>query len=966
MLTLYKSEREVEVKLLHPLFRDVLGYPEDELDWAVPVEMSFGREKRMKEADLVAKYKGRNVITVEAKKPTVPVQAHMGQLDSYAYHLQTPYSVITNGHQFILRGYYSFNSRINVIDESVDGLASSKWEKLASLISFDNIKSTIEEPTLPLILPDEGKIRDYRRFFRRIHNTIRDRDKLDPAAAFDELSKLLFLKAAEDEWLSRNSAKPVLTSEKILEWGALGKDTAQRLVNDWFNAATNELFPGVFGDQPQINLSPATLAVVLDDMSSFHVKGGDVDVKGRAFEEFLPSQLRGEGLGQFFTPRRVVNFMTDLAGISIHDVVADFACGSGGFLIKAFEQMERGVEQLPDGMLARLGSSRTELLEDIKSHQIFGIDAEPRAARTAKMNMLMWGDGKKVVRGNGLDDKDLDGKPYELIEYNPRNQGSGCTIILANPPFGSREKDQRILRRYTLGGGEQSKKSEKTEILFIEKGIKLLRPEGKMLIVLPQGLMSGVKNARVRDYIHSQAEVRAVVSLPTHSFVQSGVPTVNTCVLFLQKFAEEKKELYDQKTKGLPPTAIRALIRSDPDFDYPIFMGTAEFVGFEPSGRSIVDSTEVTDLDLLLDDFANKEVLVSPEVDLFEFASRFHGEKSFRRKDQTVRGTVKGLKTSFSLRLSETEDRLDPPYYLFRAQAGETIKGLNPLGARVQEVKERLRIVTEDDKDREFAFASVSSDGTVTLDEIKQGEEFASSYRPKKVRAGDFIYNPMRINIGSIGIVPESDMDIITSPDYVVFRAVGINPNFLLNLMRSPFYRMYIDVVSTGSIRDRLYFEDLQKLRLPDTPDPEQTIISEFGRRVDQQSRDLLAEIRSQRAKVNERLHALVREVEARTDDATVPEKFRALADRWIRETAIVSSISKKLKHPAYREIVKLGEAVIPSLLTELAERPDHWFAALEEITGRDPVSETDRRDIARAAQAWAAWGRDNGFAVNV
>ena len=226
MVTLYKSEREVEVKLLHPLFTDILGYPEEELDWAVPVRMDLGREKRVKEADLVAKYKGRNVIAVEAKKPTEPVQAHMGQLDSYAFHLQTPYSIITNGRQFILRGYYSFNSRINVIDESVDGLVKDKWRKLDSLISFKNIQSTLAEPSIPVVAPDLEKIRDYRRFFRRIHSTIRDRDKLDPGAAFDELSKLLFLKAAEDDWLLRMKAKPVLTPEKILEWAALGNDTA--------------------------------------------------------------------------------------------------------------------------------------------------------------------------------------------------------------------------------------------------------------------------------------------------------------------------------------------------------------------------------------------------------------------------------------------------------------------------------------------------------------------------------------------------------------------------------------------------------------------------------------------------------------------------------------------------------------------------------------------------------------------
>ena len=964
MLTLYKSEREVEVKLLHPLFRDILGYPDDDLSWAVPVQMNLGRERRTKEADLVAKYKGRNVITVEAKKPTEPVQAHMGQLDSYAFHLQTPYSIITNGRQFILRGYYSFNSRINVIDESVDGLASDKWKKLDSLISFKNIQSTLAEPSLPIVVPDEGKIRDYRRFFRRIHGTIRDRDKLDPGAAFDELSKLLFLKAAEDEWLSRNKAKPVLTPEKILEWESLGKETAQNLVNKWFAAATDELFPGVYGDQPQINLSPATLAMVLRDMSSFHVKGGDVDVKGRAFEEFLPSQLRGQGLGQFFTPRPIVNFMADLASISIHDVVADFACGSGGFLIKAFEQMEQGVEQLPDGTLKRMGTTRAELLEDIKVNQIYGIDAEPRAARTAKMNMLMWGDGQKVVRGNALDDKDHAGRPYELAEYSAKNQGSGCTVILANPPFGSREKDEGILRRYALGGESQDKKSVKTEILFIEKGLKLLRPEGKMLIVLPQGLLSGVNNARVRDYIHAHAEVRAVVSLPTHAFVQSGVPTVNTCVLFIQKFTDEKKSLYDERSEGLAAAEIRELLRSDPDFNYSIFMGTAEFVGFEPSGRSIVEAGERTDLDLLLADFDAKETIVSPEVDLFEFSARFYGDKSFRRKDQTVRGTVKGLKTAFTVQLSETEDRLDPPYYLFRSQSGPTLKALHPIGDRVVEVKDRQKVVTDDDKDREFAYASVSSDGIVTLGDIMRGEEFAQDYRPKKVSPQDFIYNPMRINIGSIGLVPDSQ-DVITSPDYVVFRANGINPSYLLTLLRSPFYRMYIDVISTGSIRDRLYFEDLRTIRIPNATATEQEFVAEFSRRVEEQNRELFSEIRSQRSQVTDRLHDLVREAGAASDKVSIDDAFRLLAEKWKRETAIVSSVTKKIRHPAYREIIALGMDAVPFIIAELASRPDHWFTALEEITGENPVSLADRKHVFQAVDAWVQWGASRGYELD-
>jgi type I restriction enzyme M protein len=959
----YKTEREVEVKLLHPLFRDTLGYADKDLNWAQRVSMNFGHEKKTKEADLVVYFKGKPVITVEAKKPTVPVQAFIGQLDSYAFHLQTPYSIITNGRQFVLRGYYSFNSRINVIDETVDGLVVDHWKKIRNLISFENIHSAISEPENAIAIPDDEKIKDYRRFFRKIHNSIRDRDKLDPAAAFDELSKLLFLKAAEDEWRIRKSSKPVLSAAKIREWETLGAGTAKEFVNKWFQSATTELFPGVFDDHPQINLAPATLASVLEDMTSFHIKNGDLDVKGRAFEEFLPSQLRGEGLGQFFTPRSIVDFMVEMAGISIHDVVADFACGSGGFLIKAFEQMQRGVEQLPAGTLQRMGTTRNQLLEEVKSFQVFGIDAEPRAARTAKMNMLMWGDGKKVVRGNALDSKDHAGNPYELSEYTDENQGSGCTLILANPPFGSREKDKHVLKLYELGGKTKEKPSEKTEILFIEKGLKLLRPEGKMLIVLPQGLLSGMNNARVRDFIHSQAEIRAVVSLPTHTFVQSGVPTVNTCVLYLQKFTSDKKKMFDEKTAGLTVPEIRNLIRTDPDFDYQIFMGTAEFVGYEPSGRVIAEEGEETDLDLLLKDFANKSALSKPNVDLFEFASTHYGEKSFRRKDQTIRGTSKGLKTSFVVSLSETTDRLDPPYYLWRYQAYDLIESLKPLGNRLVECSKRMRPSTEDELDREHPFASVNSDGTVTTNEFVRGEDFAPTYKPKHVDGGDFVYNPMRVNIGSIGIVPNGLENAITSPDYVVFKTKGINSDFLLHLLRSPFYRMYIDVISTGSIRDRLYFEDLQTIRIPDVSAKEELVVASAVDRTDQELRRTLEFLNGEKAKAIGRIHSLVKDAGAMTQkSATASKKFATLARKWDRETGFQSSIKSKISHPAYLKIIDMGEVALPYIFAELRKAPNHWFSALETITGASPVDKAKAKDMKAATSVWLKWGRENGY----
>lgn len=959
----YRNEVEVEENLIGPLFRDVLGYPNSDLQWRPPVEMHLGRQIATKEADLLATHHGQPMVTVDAKHPREAVLAYIGQLDSYAFHLKTPYSIITNGRRFILRGYYSGNNRINILDKSVDELARDDWRKLRNLIAFDTVAAAVA-PANELPPVDERKITDYRRFFRKIHNIIRDRDKLDPSASFDQLSFLLFLKAAEEGLLHGAAASmPVLTPDRVREWEEISPGTAKDFVNRWFQAATAELFPDVFDEPAQITLAPDTLASVLDELRGFHVRNGDVDVKGRAFEEFLPTQLRGKGLGQYFTPRPIVDFMVSLAGISIYDVVEDFACGSGGFLIKAFEQMQRGVEQLPDGTLRRMGTTRDDLLEDIKSHQLFGIDAEPRAARTAKMNMLMWGDGRRVVRGNALDTRDKMGRPYDVAEYDEKNQGSGCTLILANPPFGSTEKDQSILRQYTLGSRDRERESEITQVLFLEKGLRLLRPEGKMLIVLPQGLLSTSTNDRVRDFIHAEAEIRAIISLPSHTFVQSGVATVNACILYVQKFTTDKKELYDAKTRGHSTDEIRQMLRTDPDFDYPIFMGIAEYLGYEPSGRMIKEPGEKTDLDLLLDDFADQDNLQRPNIDIVEFAARFYGEKSFRRRDQIIRGTTKGLKRAFVTKLSETAERLDPPFYLLHHQERALLDAMAPLGNRITAVIERFSPKSEQELDNEYPIVGVSSDGKVTLREYQKGEEFGPSYRPKRVRHNDFVYNPMRVNIGSIGLVPREFDGYLTSPDYQIFRVHDLNPEFLLYLLRSPFYRMYIDWGTTGSIRDRLYLSDLRTMRIPDASPTEQALIAEMARRNERETDELLRRIATQKQIVVDRIHSLIDTAEAyapTADDQDIDRRFAALAEQWRRETGPYSSISRKVRHPAYQKIIAMGEPAIPLLLREMRERPAHWFTALRAIAKSPPPNEG--ADIGRATATWLKWGQEHGY----
>ncbi|MSU77700.1 MAG: hypothetical protein EXS16_06355 [Gemmataceae bacterium] len=96
--------------------------------------------------------------------------------------------------------------------------------------------------------------------------------------------------------------------------------------------------------------------------------------------------------------------------------------------------------------------------------------------------------------------------------------------------------------------------------------------------------------------------------------------------------------------------------------------------------------------------------------------------------------------------------------------------------------------------------------------------------------------------------------------------------------------------------------------------------------------------------------------------DAELAERFATLAETWRRETGHMSKMGRAAEHPAYREIIAMGEQAVPLMLADLEKEPDHWFIALREITGASPVPEESRGKIKEMAAAWVAWGRANGY----
>ena len=819
--TEYITEADVETKFIYEvLLRKIFRFEKNNVKLHVPIEIVTGRTKTNKEADVVIyNEKGEAVLVIDSKAPNEILNSHFGQIDSYAFHLEAPMSILSNYYRTVVRIYLSGNKKQIIFDKNISEMEADNFQEFKNLVE-EHLQGDSKEITSQIsgIESKNSKVVDYRRLFRQIHTKIRSMDKLDPSASFDEFSKVLFIKIINDIITEEDR----LTSQKIK---IIGNTKSQsKYIDDWFQVKVKEYYPGIFAENVKIALSPNTLCVILDILNEqFDLKDSMTDIKGRAFEEFLPSQLRGKGLGQFFTPRTIVEFMIELADISVKDKILDFASGSGGFLINAFDRKRQLINSMQKQYFDFIGKTREDLIEEIKT-QIFGIDAEPRAVRTAKMNMLLWGDGKQIQHGNGLDTKDYQGRPYFAKEYVADDDNSGVDIILANPPFGSTEEDQSILKNYSLskkikqkdknGRVHVTNNKEKTENLFIEKAYKTLRPEGKLLIVLPEGIFSN-DDSRVRDYILSHFIIETIVKLPKHTFVMSGVDTINTVILIARKNSAERQKEIKESDKGTWISASKKMT---------INFASVNQIGYEPSGRVILDGYKSSDLKQLAEKIKSKDYNLQL-ADPIEYADIEFNDDN--KTETWKKSMIKFLKIDFD----SAPKRLDPTYYFFQEETKEILSSFVKM-----EISEKNLIkekITEkelnEDVEKIYKYVSVikTLDGNISEIEEKTVDELLAGKKesmPQKLLKNDIVFNPYRINTGSIICIDRDDDNLVTSPAYVVIRNVEVNPEYFVQLLKTPFMKYQIQVLASGSVRDNFTANHLYELKIPNISQDEQKI----------------------------------------------------------------------------------------------------------------------------------------------
>lgn len=525
------------------------------------------------------------LIIVECKSDNVTIRApDYAQGDNYARLTDAPFFVTHNNSE--TKFWRVRKDRMPGYLEEIEGIPHA-----------DATDKQIEELLSRLKTFKEDEFAD---LLHQCHNVIRNREKKDPVAAFDEIAKILFVKVFVERELKKKRRRKNLFTVDYLE-----EQLSDNPLEDLFQK-TKAHYRGdrIFDDDERLNLKTATGLEIVKLLQKYNLSDTSEDIKGIAFERFLGKTFRGE-IGQFFTPRPVVEFMVRMVEPQEGEVICDPASGSGGFLIRFFEIVREQIladvdrkyqafrqeiegknrvtpEKKAEALRAKYDELQKTLDKDMTDSRlwklanrcIYGTDANDRMARTSKMNMIMHGDGHGGVHHH-------DG----FLNVNGIFEGR-FNIILTNPPFGSNvEPSDKILEeqvsipeeveeRYAkIFGDEYSEALArvraavgkpiaslfrltkvqgktvgkiKTEILFIERCLDLLMPGGRLGIVLPEGVFNNPSLAYVREFCEDRAFVRAVVSLPPDTFISSGA-SVKASLLFMQKFTDKEQADFNSK-----------------------------------------------------------------------------------------------------------------------------------------------------------------------------------------------------------------------------------------------------------------------------------------------------------------------------------------------------------------------------------------------------------------------------------
>ncbi|MFQ3576686.1 MAG: N-6 DNA methylase [Cytophagales bacterium] len=603
-LTPEEIVRQLYVKRLINLYK----YPQQLIQ--LEIGINFGIE--VKRADIVVYDSHRPdtpYIIVELKKPKL--KEGKEQLKSYCNATGAPIGIWCNGsiEQFYHRqdpNYFSELSDLPYGNENLD----------------DFLKQRNQYTILDLLINDKLKEKSLKQIILELEDEVLANAGVD---VFEECFKLIFTKLYDEKqsgddittiqkWLEFNPDKtindiPETVSKKFrkLQFRNIGTD---KQVKDNFEELFLEAqgeWKGIFPPATQLSprMTPSHTAICISYLQNIKLFNSNLEVVDEAFEYLVNKSNKGEK-GQYFTPRYVIDMCVKMLNPKPEEYMIDTAAGSCGFPVHTIFKVWQ--ELNPDE--SHLFTAQDKTKEQIKyvREKVFAIDFDDKAVRVGKTLNIIAGDGEtNVLLLNSLDyeswneaakdsafqaDFGTGFANFEKLRVNKKEvngrkdyRNFQFDVLMANPPFAGDIKDSKIITKYELGKKYQTKTVKEAnetkkisvhkgwaekisrDILFIERNLNMLKPGGRMAIVLPQGRFNNSTDKFIRDFISQHCRILAVVGLHPNTFKPH--TGTKTSVLFVQKWDDElcpKQE------------------------DYNIFFATQKVPGKDNSGEKVFET----------------------------------------------------------------------------------------------------------------------------------------------------------------------------------------------------------------------------------------------------------------------------------------------------------------------------------------------------------------------------------------
>jgi type I restriction enzyme M protein len=520
------------------------------------VVFDTGDAHRQDRARIIVECKSQRIKSTDRKEGVGQLQSYMSACPNVAY------GMWTNGLERYCFRRVEANGVVH-FEEIPDIPSKGRTEDEVERPRFDQLKAASSDALLFA--------------FRRCHNYIAGNQGLQKPEAFWELLKIIFCKIHDER--SSDEVEFYATSKE--RHGLNGQLKAKKRIDALFEEVKTE-YPTIFRENEAIELSPSVLAYIVSQLQMYSLLESDIDVKGRAYEEVVGSNLRGDR-GEFFTPRNICQMAVAMLDPGERQLIVDPACGTGGFLITA---MNHVIEKIRAAEIAKWGDverAETAIRQRVQRFAqafIVGLDLNPNLVKASKMNMVMNNDGA----GGLFQANSLKAPATWEEELRDRKLMGQVDMLFTNPPFGSKIPidEPSILENYDLGHTwsydaktdrwtktKGIQKSQPPEILFIERCVRLLRPgTGRCAIVLPDGILGSPGLGYVREWILKHTRVLASIDLHPDTF-QPHV-SVQTSVLVLQRKSDE--------LIAVEGAAGRMN-------DYQVFMAVANHIGHDKRGN---------------------------------------------------------------------------------------------------------------------------------------------------------------------------------------------------------------------------------------------------------------------------------------------------------------------------------------------------------------------------------------------